>query len=145
VLPASAKIGASGLQWSKADPAKNEKPDEGEELTDAALSTALDHQTDFTSEQWEAFGIAGLRKDHFVCSASGVYYVPTEDAFLGESSLEEKLVEQINTTAQDAMEHAAEAHTPASASVHLRISVKDVRRPPIAPSRARCHMLAVAA
>ena len=76
---------ASGLKWRNIG---NEKPSKGEELTNAAdlasaLASTTKSMTEFTQEQWDAFGISALRIDHFIKSGKS-YFQPAET---GESKV----------------------------------------------------------
>ena len=50
----------------------------GHELVHEALSEALDEQTDFTADEWAAFGIGALQSDHYVKSLEGLTFEPAE-------------------------------------------------------------------
>ena len=59
-------------------------PESGIELTSTELAAALETKTEFTTEEWDVFGIGDLQLDHFV-KAGGKYYQPFEipDGFAG--------------------------------------------------------------
>ena len=63
---------ASGLKWAKCH---FRKPPEGRELTSAVLAEALKEKTEFTAEEWQAFGLSGLTPHHYIKSG-GSYYKP---------------------------------------------------------------------
>ena len=76
----------SGRKWqdvsklyelSFANPALAEALKEKTEFTNAALAVALKEKTELTEKEWEAFGITGLRLDHFIKSGDS-YYMPFE-------------------------------------------------------------------
>ena len=54
---------ASGLKWLKAG---DTRPANGRDLANAKLAETLMSKTGFTQQEWDAFGITGLRMDHFV-------------------------------------------------------------------------------
>jgi len=62
---------ASGLKWSSS----TERPSHGRELSNPALAAALQIQTEFTQEGWDAFGISDLGMDHFIQAGSS-YFAP---------------------------------------------------------------------
>eukprot|EP00964_Phaeocystis_antarctica_P152185 scaffold119983_cov57-Phaeocystis_antarctica.AAC.2 len=64
---------ASGLRWQDV----HEQPSAGVELTSTELAAALETKTEFTPEEWAAFGIADLQFDHFI-KVGGTYYQPFE-------------------------------------------------------------------
>ena len=54
---------ASGLKWRKVD----SPPPDGQQLVNKDLSKALKNERfEFTSEQWDSFGIGAVRMDHYV-------------------------------------------------------------------------------
>ena len=75
-----------GLMWTKTTNGwyydSGERPRDGEELTNEALSEALLHERkqrkpsaagtrttrEFTQEEWDAFGVHNLREDHYILS-----------------------------------------------------------------------------
>ena len=61
---------ASGRKWRDV-----KKPEEGAELSNAALADALKEKTEFSTEEWAAFGITALHLDHFIKSGNS-YYKP---------------------------------------------------------------------
>ena len=63
-----------GLKWRKIG---DEKPSAGEELTNEGLESSLASKTEFTKEQWAAFGITALRMDHFIKSGAS-YFRPAD-------------------------------------------------------------------
>ena len=76
----------SGRKWqdvsklyelSFANPALAEALKEKTEFTNAALAVALKEKTELNGKEWEAFGITGLRLDHFIKSDNS-YYMPFE-------------------------------------------------------------------
>ena len=64
---------ASGLVWQDV----HEQPESGVELTSTELAAALATKTEFTPEEWAAFGIGNLQLDHFI-KAGDTYYQPFE-------------------------------------------------------------------
>jgi hypothetical protein len=54
-----------GLKWL---PAGSTEPATGRILENAKLAEALRSKTEFTKQEWEAFGIKDLRTDHFIKS-----------------------------------------------------------------------------
>jgi len=63
----------TGLKWLRAG---DRQPGEGRELTGyPALADALQHQTEFTQQEWDAFGVSKLRVDHWV-KAGAHHYRP---------------------------------------------------------------------
>jgi len=63
----------SGLKWQKL--ATDEPPAGCRVLESAQLAAALTHRTEFTEQEWDAFGIRNLREDHVVMSG-GSYFEP---------------------------------------------------------------------
>ena len=61
---------ATGRKWKLSEP---NKPEEGVELSNAALADALKEKTEFSAEEWAAFGIAALHLDHFIKSGNSFY------------------------------------------------------------------------
>ena len=53
------------------------KPEEGADLSNAALADALKEKTEFSTEEWAVFGITALHLDHFIKSDNS-YYMPFE-------------------------------------------------------------------
>ena len=78
---------ATGRKWKLSEPSK---PEEGAELSNAALADALKEKTEFSAEEWAAFGITALHLDHFIKSGNSYYkpfdvpegFLPTEGASL---------------------------------------------------------------
>ena len=68
-------IGTSGLKWQRAEASA---PTQGEELINSGLSSALSSKTEFTQQEWEAFGISNnfVRMDHFIRAGDGFYFKP---------------------------------------------------------------------
>ena len=64
---------ASGLTWQHV----GGMPESGIELTSTELAAALETKSEFTTEEWAAFGIADLQFDHFI-KVGGTYYQPFE-------------------------------------------------------------------
>ena len=64
---------ASGLMWQDV----HEQPSAGVELTSTELAAALDTKTEFTTKEWDAFGIVDLQLDHFI-KAGDTHYQPFE-------------------------------------------------------------------
>ena len=63
----------TGLKWLQAG---NEQMSEGRELSGCpALADALQSQTEFSQQEWDAFGIDDLRVDHYV-KAGAHHYRP---------------------------------------------------------------------
>ena len=69
--------GSKLYELSFANPALAEALKEKTEFTNAALAVALKEKTELTEKEWEAFGITGLRLDHFIKSDNS-YYMPFE-------------------------------------------------------------------
>ncbi len=65
---------ASGLMWRKTG---NTLPTSGRSLANSKLSEALSRKTEFTKQEWDAFGIRDLRIDHFVLSGDS-YFKPVD-------------------------------------------------------------------
>ncbi len=65
---------ASGLKWEKVGALK---PTQGRELSNPALSTALEDRIEFTPQEWEALGISDLRPDDFI-RARDFYFRPSD-------------------------------------------------------------------
>ena len=61
-----------GLKWERSGAAR---PRQGQELSNAALDTALQSKTEFTLGEWNSFDIKDLRDDSFIHSG-GVYFRP---------------------------------------------------------------------
>ena len=59
----SAAIPPSGLKWESSG---TFQPSQGRELTNAQLQQALMRQTEFTSQEWNAFSISGLRVGDYI-------------------------------------------------------------------------------
>ena len=67
---------ALGLRWCKMKAGEgNLPPAKGQELTNEALSKVLLEKQEFTKEEWAAFGVQGLCRDHYILSG-GAYFVP---------------------------------------------------------------------
>ena len=64
--------GASGVKWSNAG---SIRPRAGEEVNNKQLAEALRKKTEFTMQEWEAFGISDLRTSSFVKSGKS-YFTP---------------------------------------------------------------------
>lgn len=64
--------GALGLKWM---PAGDTEPATGHNLENAELTEALRSKTEFTKEEWDAFGIKDLRTDHVIKSGDS-YFQP---------------------------------------------------------------------
>jgi len=64
--------GPSGLKWQFAG---TSKPATGQELIEPRLEKALSRKTELTQDEWDAVGIRGLSKDHFI--KPGDSYIPT--------------------------------------------------------------------
>ena len=56
------------------------RPVHGTELTNQKLASALHEKQEFTKEEWRAFGIEGLRLDHYIKSG-GNYFQPGGNYF----------------------------------------------------------------
>lgn len=65
---------ASGLRWTVAG---RTKPAQGRELSNNVLSASLQSKTEFTQEQWDAFGVRDLRDDDYI-KAGDLYYRPDD-------------------------------------------------------------------
>ena len=61
---------ASGLEWIDMG---FEVPMDGSPLEHPALAQALAKQTQFTGQEWAAFGISKLRMDHFIVSGNSCF------------------------------------------------------------------------
>jgi hypothetical protein len=61
-----------GLKWERSGAAR---PRQGQELSNAALDTALQSKTEFTLGEWKSFDIKDLRNDSFIQSG-GIYFRP---------------------------------------------------------------------
>ena len=61
-----------GLRWLVAG---DTEPTTGHNLQDANLAEALQKRTEFTQQEWDAFGIKDLREDHFIKSGNS-YFKP---------------------------------------------------------------------
>jgi len=64
---------SSGLRWACAGASQ---PSEGRDLANEELAKALGKKTDFTQQEWDAFGISHVTVDDFMQSG-GSYYKPT--------------------------------------------------------------------
>ena len=64
------RAAASGLKWVDAGP---KQPDKGRELVHSKLAEALTIGNEFTTQEWEAFGIQDLRMDHRVQSGKSYF------------------------------------------------------------------------
>ena len=67
-----------GLKWRKIG---RTRPAHGQQLTDDGLASALLRKQEFSRQEWDAFGIQQLRRDHYVLVGdlsrpSGGYYEP---------------------------------------------------------------------
>ena len=60
---------ASGLRWE----ILAAKPSQGHQITNSTLARALDRQTEFKPEEWDAFGIEDLRVDDFIHSGTSFF------------------------------------------------------------------------
>ena len=63
---------ASGLKWQSVG---TSEPATGQQLFNTSLEEALSRKTELTQEEWNAFGISNLSKDHFVKSGDS-YFTP---------------------------------------------------------------------
>ncbi len=107
---------ASGLKWKEVGAAKTAY---GDKLTNEKLSEALEGQTEFTKEEWEAFDIKDVRMEHFI-KAGEKYFKPAEvaslyDLFLGK-------VDDINVLPRDEYVKAYKEFP-----LHLRALEKEIR------------------
>ncbi len=59
---------ASGLRWEIIT-----KPSQGHKITNSMLARALERQTEFKPEEWDAFGIEDLRVDDFIHSGTSFF------------------------------------------------------------------------
>jgi len=75
---------ASGWKWEKAGVAK---PRGGEDLKRPELAAALAGKLEFTPQEWEAFGVADLRMEHFV-KVGTAYFRPALSQELVRERLE---------------------------------------------------------
>ena len=66
------QIAATGVKWKSQG---GSEPKTGRSLENSALAKALRQKVEFTKQEWEAFGIKDLRKDHFVKSGD-LYFQP---------------------------------------------------------------------
>jgi len=88
-----------GLKWEPIPQIGplNEVPNRGKEISNFRLSVALGSKTQFTREEWEAFGIKDLRGDDYI-KVHGVYYfTPAEiDWNLSDNEKKErKLIQRL--------------------------------------------------
>jgi len=72
---ASILASMASMEASTNNVAEHNSVPNGTELRNEALANALQHKQDFTQKEWEAFGVSGLRCDHYV-NAGGEYFVP---------------------------------------------------------------------
>jgi uncharacterized protein YeaO (DUF488 family) len=72
-MPAEATDPTSGAVWLNAG---DTEPTSGEKLQNAALADALSRKTQFTAEEWSAFGIKGLLVGHYIKAVTGSYFKP---------------------------------------------------------------------
>ena len=68
---------ADGRKWKKTG---ETKPAQGHELRNAELAAALRSKTEFTQQEWEAFGISDLRNDDFI-KMDNMYFKPEPETF----------------------------------------------------------------
>jgi hypothetical protein len=73
-VPAELSDPAPGLVWLNIG--DMEPTWAGQKLANAALANALTCKTEFTANEWSAFGIKELRVGHFVQSSTGSYFKP---------------------------------------------------------------------
>jgi len=66
------RVGDLGLKWKNVG---NTQPMEGKDLKNLSLEEALKGKTQFTRQEWEGFGIKGLRRIDFVKSGAS-YFKP---------------------------------------------------------------------
>ena len=77
-----------GLQWKGAG---STKPSDGKELTNDQLASDLQSKTEFTRQEWDAFGIKDLRIDNLIKSGAS-YFQPIAGGLLQPgSTMEAKL------------------------------------------------------
>ena len=65
---------SAGLRWEMIGASR---PASGEELQHPALANSLSTKSDLTRKAFEALGVAGLRRDHYI-NVNGLYYRPAE-------------------------------------------------------------------
>ena len=67
---------APGLKWL---PAGDTKPTTGRNLEHKKLAEALTRKTEFTKQEWEAFGIKDLFTNHFIKSGNSYFQPAAKD------------------------------------------------------------------
>jgi hypothetical protein len=82
--PASNNLGDLGLKWKNVG---NTQPMEGRDLKNSSLAEALKGKTQFTRQEWEGFGIKGLRRIDFV--KSGAFYFQPDSRPGGQDDVDE--------------------------------------------------------
>ena len=73
---ALAREAAGGLRWKNVGPTR---PAAGVQLSNAKLAAALLQKTTFTTKEWQAFGISGLKQTHWIKSGAS-YFQPSDEA-----------------------------------------------------------------
>ena len=84
---------ASGFKWRKIGATE---PAQGRELKNHSLHMALYDKTEFTQQEWDAFGITDLSMDHFV-KRGAYYFIPAETVVEAEERMR-VLAEQASMT-----------------------------------------------
>ena len=89
--------GPSGLQWKQIGYAR---PASGQELTNPKLARALRIKRDFTSQEWDEFGIVALRTDDYI--KAGQYFMPVDgdDSESGEEKDDDE-ARELNLSVDD--------------------------------------------
>jgi len=86
-------VRASGLTWKKTGATM---PTHGREVSNAGLATALKNKTEFTQQEWAAFGLSDLRSDDFI-EADGSYFRPSAATFFRPAGNIHMTLEDIGT------------------------------------------------
>ena len=81
----------SGLRWLVAG---DTEPTTGHNLQNANLAEALQKKTEFTQQEWDAFGIKDLREDHIIKSGNS-YFKPDVTSPSEESVLNKRLLADV--------------------------------------------------
>ena len=83
-LPGLPVKGPTGLKWQNLGAAK---PSRGRELDHLELQVALYDKTEFTRQEWDAFGITDLRDNDFIKTGAN-YFMPSSGQDLSLSLAE---------------------------------------------------------
>ncbi len=100
----SAERCAAGLKWEKAG---DSKPTQGRELSHPELAAALESKTEFTQQEWDAFGISDVRSHDFI-KVGDAYFRSAETAAIADQATEGTAEEQEAGEALDAQKVGAE-------------------------------------